>query len=118
MGKLSTHVLDTMHGHPARGVRIDLYRIDEAGQRTSLRTVQTNADGRCDQPLLGPEDIQAGIYELVFFAGDYFAGQGVKVPEPRFVDQVVVRFGIANPAENYHVPLVVTPWTYATYRGS
>lgn len=117
MGKLSTHVLDTMHGHPASGVRIALYRISN-DQREPVKTVRTNDDGRCDAPLLGPNEIRAGIYELVFFAGDYFAGQGVKVPEPRFVDQVVVRFGIANPEENYHVPLVVTPWTYSTYRGS
>ncbi|MBC2770303.1 hydroxyisourate hydrolase [Pusillimonas minor] len=117
MGKLSTHVLDTMHGRPAQGVQVELYRIDGAS-RTCLKTVETNADGRCDAPLLGADDIKSGTYELVFHAGDYFASQGVKVPEPRFVDQVVIRFGIANPAENYHVPLVVTPWTYATYRGS
>ena len=117
MGKLSTHVLDTMHGRPASGVRIALYRIQE-DQRQPVKTVHTNDDGRCDAPLLGPDEIQAGTYELVFFAGDYFAAQGVSVPEPRFVDQVIVRFGIANPDENYHVPLVVTPWTYSTYRGS
>ena len=117
MGKLSTHVLDTMHGRPASGVRIALYRIQD-DRRQPVKTVHTNDDGRCDAPLLGSDEIQAGTYELVFFAGDYFAAQGVKVPEPRFVDQVIVRFGIANPNENYHVPLVVTPWTYSTYRGS
>ena len=117
MGKLSTHVLDTMHGRPASGVRIALYRIQD-DRRQPVKTVHTNDDGRCDAPLLGSDEIQAGTYELVFFAGDYFAAQGVKVPEPRFVDQVIVRFGIANPDENYHVPLVVTPWTYSTYRGS
>lgn len=117
MGKLSTHVLDTMHGRPAQGVHVELYRIDGAS-RTCLKTVKTNADGRCDAPLLDADNIKSGTYELVFHAGDYFAAQGVNVPEPRFVDQVVIRFGIANPAENYHVPLVVTPWTYATYRGS
>lgn len=117
MGKLSTHVLDTMHGRPAQGVCVELYRIDGAS-RTCLKTVKTNADGRCDAPLLDADNIKSGTYELVFHAGDYFAAQGVNVPEPRFVDQVVIRFGIANPLENYHVPLVVTPWTYATYRGS
>lgn len=117
MGKLSTHVLDTMHGCPAKGVMLSLYRISE-DQRVLLKTLATNNDGRCDAPLLTAEEMQPGIYELVFMAGDYFANKGVNVPEPRFVDQVIIRFGIANPEENYHVPLVVTPWTYATYRGS
>ncbi|MYN12516.1 hydroxyisourate hydrolase [Pusillimonas sp. TS35] len=117
MGKLSTHVLDTMHGKPAQGVHVQLYRL-EGEQRTQLADVVTNSDGRCDQPLLQGDAVQRGTYELVFHIGDYFAGKGVKVPEPRFVDQVVLRFGIANPAENYHVPLVTTPWTWSTYRGS
>lgn len=116
MGKLSTHVLDTMHGGPAEGVKIELYAAGET--RKLLKTETTNADGRCDTPLLDPDEIQAGVYELVFHAGDYFAARGVVMPNPRFVDQVVIRFGIANPKENYHVPLVVTPWTYSTYRGS
>ncbi|HBT31590.1 MAG TPA: hydroxyisourate hydrolase [Pusillimonas sp.] len=116
MGKLSTHVLDTMHGGPAQGVKIELYAAGNT--RKLLKTVTTNNDGRCDAPLLGPDEIQAGTYELVFHAGDYFAARGVAMPNPRFVDQVVIRFGIANPSENYHVPLVVTPWTYSTYRGS
>lgn len=117
MGKLSTHILDTMHGCPAAGVAVELYRI-EGEKRRLVKQTMTNADGRCDAPLLDADEIQAGTWELVFMAGDYFARQGVKVPEPRFVDQVIVRFGIANRNENYHVPLVVTPWTYSTYRGS
>jgi 5-hydroxyisourate hydrolase len=117
MGKLSTHVLDTVHGVPARGVALELYRL-QGDARTLLTRTATNADGRCDAPLLSGPDLTRGVYELVFHAGDYFARRGVELPEPRFVDQVVLRFGIANPDENYHVPLVVTPWTWSTYRGS
>lgn len=117
MGKLSTHVLDTMHGVPAQGVRIDLYRIRES-DRTLLTQTATNADGRCGEPLLQGESLQQGVYELVFHAGDYFAGKSSPIPEPRFVDQVVLRFGVADAAENYHVPLLVTPWAWSTYRGS
>lgn len=117
MGKLSTHVLDTMHGRPAAGVRGELYRI-QGDERTLLRQFDTNEDGRCNEPLLSGAAMQPGVYELVFHAAAYFASQGVELAQPCFVDQVVLRFGIANPAENYHVPLLVTPWTYATYRGS
>jgi 5-hydroxyisourate hydrolase len=117
MGKLSTHVLDTTQGKPGAGVRIELYRL-AAGGRTLLKTDTTNADGRCAAPLLEGEAMQAGKYELVFAAGDYFAAQGVALPEPRFVDQVTIAFGIASAEQNYHVPLVVTPWSYSTYRGS
>ena len=117
MGKLSTHVLDTMHGKPAQGVRVELFSLED-GSRNALADVQTNSDGRCDQPLLQGDALRKGVYELVFHIGDYFAGKGVRVPEPRFVDQVVLRFGVANSEENYHVPLVATPWTWSTYRGS
>ena len=117
MGKLSTHVLDTAHGRPAAGVAIELYAVD-AGSRTLLVQARTNADGRCDGPLLEGDALQAGRYELVFAAGDYFAAQGVALPEPRFVDRVTIAFGVADPAQNYHVPLVVTPWSWSTYRGS
>jgi len=117
MGKLSTHVLDTAHGRPAAGVAIALYAVTDAG-RNLLAQASTNADGRCDAPLLAGDAMRAGRYELVFAAGDYFAALGVALPEPRFVDQVTIAFGIADPAQNYHVPLVVTPWSYSTYRGS
>lgn len=117
MGKLSTHVLDTAHGRPAAGVAIELYAVD-GGNRTLLAQATTNADGRCDAPLLEGSLLAAGRYELVFAAGDYFAAQGVSLPEPRFVDRVTIAFGMADPAQNYHVPLVVTPWSYSTYRGS
>lgn len=117
MGKLSTHVLDTTCGKPGAGVRIALYAC-EAGQRRLLKQDVTNADGRCSSPLLEGESMRAGQYELVFDAGDYFAAHGVALPTPRFVDQVTLAFGIADPTQNYHVPLVVTPWSYSTYRGS
>lgn len=117
MGKLSTHVLDTAQGKPAADVHIELYAINANG-RTLLKSVSTNADGRCDAPLLEGEELRAGQYELVFGAGDYFSAQGVTLPTPRFIDRVSIAFGVADPAQNYHVPLVVSPWAYSTYRGS
>jgi 5-hydroxyisourate hydrolase len=117
MGKLSTHVLDTTQGKPGAGVHLELYAVD-AGRRTLLKTDTTNADGRCDAPLLLGDEFKPGQYELVFAAGDYFAAQGMQLPAPRFIDRVTIAFGVADAAQNYHVPLVVTPWSYATYRGS
>jgi 5-hydroxyisourate hydrolase len=117
MGKLSTHVLDTAHGRPGAGVRVALYAL-AGGTRTLVKEDVTNADGRCATPLLEGEAMRAGRYELVFGAGDYFAAQGVALPEPRFIDQVTIAFGIADASQNYHVPLVVSPWSYSTYRGS
>ncbi|KAF4000003.1 hydroxyisourate hydrolase [Glaciimonas immobilis] len=117
MGKLSTHVLDITQGKPGAGVQIALYAVHAAG-KTLLKNVVTNADGRCDAPLLQGDEMVAGEYELIFSAGDYFAAQGVDVPTPRFVDRVTLAFGIAEPDQNYHVPLVVSPWAYSTYRGS
>jgi 5-hydroxyisourate hydrolase len=117
MAKLSTHVLDISQGKPGAGVGIELYAIGDAG-RTLLKSAVTNDDGRCSAPLLEGEALRAGRYELVFAAGDYFAAQGVALPEPRFIDRVTLAFGIADPAQNYHVPLVVSPWAYSTYRGS
>jgi 5-hydroxyisourate hydrolase len=117
MGKLSTHVLDTAHGRPGAGVTVELY--EGAGDiRRLVKRDATNADGRCGAPLLEGDAMRAGRYELVFAAGDYFAAQGVALPEPRFIDRVTIAFGIADPAQNYHVPLVMTPWSYSTYRGS
>jgi 5-hydroxyisourate hydrolase len=117
MGKLSTHVLDTAHGKPGAGVGVELYAVD-GGQRTLIRQDATNSDGRCNAPLLEGEQLKTGQYELVFAAGDYFAAQGVVLPSPRFIDRVTIAFGVADPSQNYHVPLVVTPWSYSTYRGS
>lgn len=117
MAKLSTHVLDTVRGAPASGVRIDLLELSD-GQVRLLKTVQTNADGRTDQPLLQDAEVRVGQYELVFNVGAYFAASGISLPQPAFLDQVPVRFGIADPDGNYHVPLLISPWSYATYRGS
>ncbi len=117
VSKLSTHVLDTMHGKPAAGVRCALFRL-EGTDRAFLTEASTNADGRCDRPLLEGDALTRGVYELEFAIGDYFAGLGVGGAEPRFLDRVVIRFGVADAGQNYHVPLVVTPWAYQTYRGS
>jgi 5-hydroxyisourate hydrolase len=117
MGKLSTHVLDTSAGKPGAGVKVALFEVRPEG-KVLLKMDVTNADGRCASPLLDGDAMKAGQYELVFNAGDYFAGQGVDLPSPRFIDLVTLAFGIADPAQNYHVPLVVTPWSYSTYRGS
>jgi 5-hydroxyisourate hydrolase len=117
MAKLSTHVLDISQGKPGAGVGIELYAVDDGG-RTLLKSAVTNDDGRCSAPLLEGEALRPGRYELVFAAGDYFAAQGLDLPEPRFIDRVTLAFGIADPAQNYHVPLVVSPWAYSTYRGS
>ncbi|PMS23670.1 hydroxyisourate hydrolase [Trinickia dabaoshanensis] len=117
MGKLTTHVLDTAHGRPGAGIAIELYKLD-GDTRSLIKRSLTNDDGRCDQPLLEGEALVAGEYELVFHAGEYFAAAGVSVPQPRFVDRVVLRFGIADATAHYHVPLLVSPWAYSTYRGS
>jgi len=117
MGKLTTHVLDTANGRPGAGIKVELFAL--AGDtRRVLKTTHTNHDGRCDEPLLEGGALVAGEYELVFGAGDYFASLGTQLPEPRFVDRVVLRFGIADTGAHYHVPLLVSPWAYSTYRGS
>lgn len=117
MGRLTTHVLDTANGRPGAGMAIDLYRVEDA-TRTHLASLRTNADGRCDGPVLEGDGMTAGVYEFVFHAGDYFAASGADMPDPPFVDGVVIRFGIADPDAHYHVPLLVSPWSYSTYRGS
>jgi 5-hydroxyisourate hydrolase len=117
MGRLTTHVLDTAQGRPGDGVAVTLYRVDAAA-RTEVAQALTNADGRTDAPLLEGSAFVAGIYEIVFAAGAYFARGGATLPHLPFVGDVVLRFGVSNPAEHYHVPLLVTPWSYQTYRGS
>lgn len=117
MAQLSTHILDTSRGLPASGVRIDLYLIEQ-DQRSHLKTATTNSDGRTDAPLLSGDSIPAGIYELVFQAGDYFRSSGVTLNSPPFLDEVVIRFGIADASGKYHVPLLLSPFGYSTYRGS
>lgn len=116
MGRLTTHVLDTAQGKPGAGIKIELYRLS-AGRDLAASAV-TNQDGRCPQPLLEGEAFGAGQYELIFFAGAYFAAQGLKGAEPRFLDEIVIRFGVAAPGEHYHVPLLLSPFSYSTYRGS
>lgn len=116
-GRLTTHVLDTMSGQPAEGVRIVL-RSTDTQDRTILVETVTNADGRCDKPLLQGDTFTGGGYELIFHAGDYFRAQGVVFPEPAFLDTVPIRFGISDPSEHYHVPLLISPYAYSTYRGS
>ena len=111
--KLSTHVLDLTIGKPAEGMRIELWQLD--GKPTMLKAVTTNADGRTDAPLLDAATMATGTYELLFFVKDYFV---VHHKDSPFLDRVPVRFAIANPAASYHVPLLVTPWAYQTYRGS
>ena len=112
-GKLSTHVLDLSRGAPAAGMKVELWRRGPQTER--LKTVVTNADGRTDAPLLGPGEIVAGPYELVFAVREYFAGRGVACP---FLDTVPIRFEVPDASSAYHVPLLVTPWSYSTYRGS
>ncbi|MEA2511620.1 MAG: 5-hydroxyisourate hydrolase [Thermomicrobiales bacterium] len=119
MGRLTTHVLDTAQGRPAAGLEIELWRLDDSGERrVPLRIVQTNADGRTDGPLLEGETLAAGTYELVFAVGDFFARQPVMTGDPPFLGRVPVRFTVADPDAHYHVPLLVSPWAYSTYRGS
>lgn len=115
-GFLTTHVLDTAHGRPATGLQMELFRI-ENGERHPLKAVETNADGRTDEPLLSPQEFATGVYEIVFHVGDYFAGEP-GVPAPPFLDLVPIRFGVADPESHYHVPLLASPWSYSTYRGS
>src|SRR5688572_24156382 len=115
--KLSTHVLDTAYGCPAAGMAIELWSLS-GPQPKLIKTVRTNADGRTDQPLLAEAELQAGSYELVFYVGDYFATRSDAPRKLPFLDRVPVRFGIGDPSASYHVPLLVSPWSYTTYRGS
>jgi len=116
MGRLTTHVLDTARGRPAAGLHIDLFALDHA--RRLLKSVVTNADGRLDTALLEDAALRAGRYELLFRAGDYWRRTGEATSLPPFLDEIPVRFGIADPGQHYHVPLLLSPWSYSTYRGS
>ena len=117
-GRLSTHVLDTHGGRPAAGIAVELVELSELGtSRVVTRTI-TNADGRTDQPLIGGRPVPIGRYELMFSVGDYFGGRGVPMSDPPFLDKIPLRFSVSDPEGHLHVPLLVTPWSYATYRGS
>ena len=116
MGRLTTHILDTARGCPAAGVDVALYAVG-AGRRMLKQDV-TNADGRLDTPILEASDFKPGVFELVFYAGAYFRSCKLDLPDPPFIDEVVIRFGIADADSHYHVPLLVSPWAYSTYRGS
>ncbi len=118
-GRLTTHVLDTTQGCPAANMTIELWQLDVADSRHRiLKTVRTNADGRPDELLLGNDELVAGTYELVFAVGEYFTALGVTSSALPFLDRVPIRFGIADATAHYHVPLLVSPWAYSTYRGS
>jgi 5-hydroxyisourate hydrolase len=118
-GKLTTHVLDTARGRPAEDMSVELLRSSgDGGAPATLAQVRTNADGRTDEPLLGPGELRAGSYELRFDVGAYFAGSGLAADDQPFLGLVPVRFAVADPDASYHVPLLVSPWAYSTYRGS
>lgn len=116
-GKLTTHVLDTASGRPAAGLRVELHHLEGAGAKTKLGEAMTNADGRLDAPLLWGEAMRAGRYRLLFHVGDYFTARG-NADARRFLDVIPILFTIEDAAANYHVPLLVSPWAYSTYRGS
>jgi 5-hydroxyisourate hydrolase len=118
MARLSTHVLDTASGRPAASLRVHLQRLDDQGNATPAGSFSTNQDGRTDAPLLSGDTIAPGRYRLSFEVAGYFRARGVALPDPPFLDIVTIDFGIADPAGNYHVPLLVSPWSYSTYRGS
>lgn len=121
MGRLTTHVLDTARGQPAAGLALSLARLRRPHAATEpelLGRYTTNRDGRVESPLLEGERLTAGVYELSFEAGDYLRAQGVELPAPAFLDVVPIRFGVADPEAHYHVPLLLSPYGYGTYRGS
>ena len=115
---VTTHVLDVTTGRPAEGVRLELYELADGSERKLVADVVTNADGRTDKPLVAPDQARAGRFELVFHAGDYFRRRRAELADPPFLDIIPIRFGLADPKAHYHVPLLVSPWSYSTYRGS
>ncbi|KZN15470.1 hydroxyisourate hydrolase [Marinomonas sp. TW1] len=118
MGYLTTHILDTTKGIAAAGVNIQLFRHNHHGQKELIHSTTSNADGRCDAPLLDKQDFVCGVYELEFAIEDYFLQQGVPLPSPSFLNVVNIRFGISDDSSHYHIPLLVSPYSYSTYRGS
>ena len=116
MTKLTTHVLDVYSGKPGKGIKVDLFFLD-GDNKEKINTIVLNNDGRSDQPLVEKEKFKSGKYELVFYIGDYFKNMS-SVSDVPFLDDVIIRFGISDPSQHYHVPLLVSPWSYSTYRGS
>ena len=116
MGRLTTHVLDTATGRPAAGVEVVLYRV--LPELQEIASARTNDDGRLDNPILSGDEFVTGTYQLLFRAGDYFRAGSSDLDEPLFVDEVVLRFGVSHAGQHYHVPLLVSPFAYSTYRGS
>lgn len=117
-GRLSTHVLDTHSGRPAAGISLELTELSDLGQSRVVARAVTNSDGRTDQPLIGGRPVPIGRYELTFHVGAYFADRGVPLSDPPFLDRIPLQFAVSDPEGHLHVPLLVTPWSYATYRGS
>ena len=115
MTKLTTHCLDTFSGRPAKGVKVDVYSVSD--KREKLNSIVLNNNGRSEKPLIEGANFKEGQYELVFFVGDYFR-KITDLPTTPFLNEIVIKFGVSNPKEHYHVPLLVTPWSYSTYRGS
>ena len=115
MTKLTTHCLDTFSGKPAKGIKVEVYAV--SNKKEKINSVILNSNGRSDQPLIEGSNFKEGQYELVFFVGDYFR-KITEIPEIPFLDDVIIKFGISNSKEHYHVPLLVSPWSYSTYRGS
>jgi hydroxyisourate hydrolase len=115
---VTTHVLDVTIGRPAQGVRVELYELEGGSERKLVSDVVTNADGRTDKPLVAADQARAGRFELVFHVGDYFRSRRAELADPPFLDIVPIRFGVADAKGHYHVPLIVSPWSYSTYRGS
>ncbi len=118
MGRLTTHVLDTAHGHPGRHIKVRLYQVTKGALPSLVVETQTNDDGRCDHPLLEGEAMRPGTYRLEFDAGAYFRALEVTLDDPAFLDVVALEFGISDPTAHYHVPLLISPFGYSTYRGS
>jgi 5-hydroxyisourate hydrolase len=116
-GYVTTHVLDAGRGCPAAGLRIELFRLDGEA-RSLVRSVTTNADGRTDAPVIPKGELVSGVYELLFHAGAYLDSAGLPGESPRFLDRIPIRFGIADATAHYHVPLLLAPYSYSTYRGS
>jgi 5-hydroxyisourate hydrolase len=115
---VTTHVLDVTSGRPAEGVRLELYELADGSARNLIAEVVTNADGRTDNPLIRADQTRAGQFELIFHAGDYFRRRRAELTDPPFLDIIPIRFGVSDPQAHYHVPLLVSPWSYSTYRGS